>query len=140
MPRGLLQKAADSVIEANFELASLGGEIADAGHAADFQVVGPGLQDVEIFVGELEVEFAGIDRLTIEGKFETEAVAQPDDGWRIVGEGLVADESVAEAKGTERLGNSVLLDESMVKFARETSQEIPACHALTWPELSGREQ
>lgn len=80
MPRGLFQKAADSVIEACFKLAAVGGDIAEGGHAADFQVVAAGLEDVEVFMGELEVEFIGIGRLAVEGKFKTEAVAKPEDG------------------------------------------------------------
>lgn len=79
----------------------VGGEVADAGHTADFQVVSAGLEDIEIFVGELEVEFVGIDRLPVERELNAQAVAQPDDGWSIGGEGLVADESVAEPEAAE---------------------------------------
>lgn len=117
----------------------VGGEVADAGHATDFQVVSAGLEDIEIFVGELEVEFSGIGRLAVERELEAEAVAQADDGWRIGGEGLVADQPMSQAEAVECLGESVLLDESMAKFARNTSKQVTSCDALGRSELVGSE-
>lgn len=101
MSCGLLQKATDAVIKANFEFTAVGGEVTESGHATDFQIVDSGLEDVEIFVGELEVELAGIGRLAVERELEAQTVAQPDDGWRIGGEGLVADQSMSQAEAAE---------------------------------------
>lgn len=101
MPRGLLQKASYSVVEANFEFAAVGGDVAEGGHASDFEVVAAGLEDVEIFVGELEVELAGVGRLAVERELEAQAVAQPDDGWSHRREGLVADQPMSQAEAAE---------------------------------------
>jgi len=140
MPRGLLQKATDSVIEANFELAVICGEEAEGWHTADFEVVAAGLQNVEILIGELEVELGRVDRLASEGKLETQAVAQSENCWNGRPESLIANNTMAQSESIERVSIGILLEETMPKFAWEAAEKIASRNTLIRPDLSGREE